>query len=261
MGSAGKLLGVIVLIIVVVAGAWAAWTYLPGLIPGLEEGEEGPGGGNATLNHAPTAIILINNQEAEEGEEFTVRVGQNITFDASSSYDPDEGDEIVYYEWTFGTVTMNEVNVTLNYTQKGDHEVELKVMDQQNAEGTTNVTIHVIPTDYSASITDFAHEGIILSVKENSTTTFPVQQEAVNASVSISITGISVVDTGAAGVSVEILDPFGEVLAENETEVLPQVTLEYYFKAEDFTITGDYTVQIECTAGTIMISGNIAVKY
>ena len=78
-------------------------------------------------------------------------VNQSVTFDASSSYDPDGN--ITSYEWNFGdgniTNTTHEI-IKHSYSEAGSYEVTLTVTDN---EGATNSTTKII-TVYSGAIFD-----------------------------------------------------------------------------------------------------------
>ena len=71
-------------------------------------------------------------------------VNQSITFNASTSYDPDG--TIVKYEWSFGEGT-NGIGkiVTHSYSSAGDYSVNLTVTDDDGATNTTSKLIKVYP--------------------------------------------------------------------------------------------------------------------
>jgi PKD repeat protein len=71
-------------------------------------------------------------------------VNQTITFDASSSYDPDG--QIVSYEWDFGDGTNGtEEIVNHSYSSPGNYTVNLTVTDDDSVMNSTNKTIIVYP--------------------------------------------------------------------------------------------------------------------
>jgi PKD repeat protein len=84
----------------------------------------------------PTAMITRT-----PNSEYVV-VGEQITFDASASFDPD-GD-IVKYSWKFGDGTT-ETGETLNYTyaKAGNYTVSLTVVDEHGISITNTTTITV----------------------------------------------------------------------------------------------------------------------
>jgi len=78
-------------------------------------------------------------------------VNQLVTFDASSSYDPDGN--ITNYEWDFGdgniTKTTHEI-IKHSYSEAGSYEVTLTVTDNEEAKNSTTKIITV----YSGAIFD-----------------------------------------------------------------------------------------------------------
>jgi hypothetical protein len=72
--------------------------------------------------------------------------GQTITFDATSSYDPDG--EITSYKWDFGdgwTLEGETSTATHSYSSGGDYTVILTVRDNDGAINTSTTTITVTP--------------------------------------------------------------------------------------------------------------------
>jgi len=75
--------------------------------------------------------------------------GQTITFDASSSYDPDG--EITSYKWDFGdgwSFESETGTVTHSYSSAGDYTVTLTVRDNDGAINTSTMTIRVSSFGY-----------------------------------------------------------------------------------------------------------------
>jgi len=69
-------------------------------------------------------------------------VDQNITFDASSSYDPDG--TIVKYEWDFGDGSKAEGKVVTHaYSKPGEYVVTLTVTDDGGARNSTSIVVAV----------------------------------------------------------------------------------------------------------------------
>jgi parallel beta-helix repeat protein len=73
---------------------------------------------------------LNNPPIADAGGPYSGYINQNVTFNASSSYDIDSGDEIISYQWDFGDSSIGQ-GVTINhmYTTEGNFTVELTVTD------------------------------------------------------------------------------------------------------------------------------------
>lgn len=83
----------------------------------------------------PTAMITITPKE-------NVVVGETITFDASTSFDPD-GD-IVKYSWKFGDgVTGTGVTLNHTYNEADDYTVSLTVVDEHGISISNTTTIQV----------------------------------------------------------------------------------------------------------------------
>ena len=72
-------------------------------------------------------------------------VNQPVTFDASSSYDPDGGN-ITNYKWDFGDGNITSTTaaiITHFYSKAGSYVVKLTVKDDEGAKNTTSKTITV----------------------------------------------------------------------------------------------------------------------
>jgi len=97
----------------------------------------GTGGGEAPSQH-PFASFIYSPENAT--------VDETITFNASSSYDPDG--TIVSYEWNFGdgnvTNTTHEI-LNHSYSEAGNYEVTLTVTDDDGVTNSTTKEITVYP--------------------------------------------------------------------------------------------------------------------
>jgi PKD repeat protein len=86
------------------------------------------------VNQPPVASFIWSPEKVNSGEE--------ITFDASGSYDPDG--QILSYSWDFGDGrTSTGMQVSQRYTTGGDYTVRLVVRDNDGAMGTLTRTVHV----------------------------------------------------------------------------------------------------------------------
>ena len=85
--------------------------------------------------------------------------GEEITFDASDSYDPDG--KITNYEWDFGdgniTNTTHEI-IKHSYSEAGSYNVTLTVTDDKGAKNSTTKMITVMPAQPSVSISTDKYE-------------------------------------------------------------------------------------------------------
>lgn len=104
---------------------------------GLQEGE---GGGCPQANEAPTAAFDFTPDDPVVGEE--------ISFDASGSSDPDGS--ISTFEWDFdGDETFEETGEQVShiYSEAGDFSATLRVTDDDGAEDTITKTVSVDKLD------------------------------------------------------------------------------------------------------------------
>ena len=87
-------------------------------------------------------------------------VNQSVTFDASSSYDPDGF--IVSYEWEFGdgnvTITDNPI-ITHSYSSAGTYTVNLTVTDNDGLKASISRQLTVSPTTPIPAITSCDAQG------------------------------------------------------------------------------------------------------
>ncbi|MCW7075329.1 MAG: right-handed parallel beta-helix repeat-containing protein, partial [Candidatus Methanospirare jalkutatii] len=83
-------------------------------------------------------------------------VNQSVTFDASSSYDPDGN--ITAYKWDFGDeniTSTTEEKITHIYTSSGNYIVNLTVTDDEGATNSTSKEVSVQPADTTPPIITF----------------------------------------------------------------------------------------------------------
>jgi glycosidase len=115
-------------------------------------------------NTATTPVIHITTSNpnlppvANAGSDFTTRVGRNVHFDGSGSYDPNGW--IVSYEWTTGdSGNMTGVNPSHTYTETGVYQVTLTVTDNEGATDDHSITVTVLE-QLESTRTDFREETI-----------------------------------------------------------------------------------------------------
>jgi len=83
-------------------------------------------------------------------------VNEPITFDASSSYDPDGGD-IVSYQWDFGngeTSISTNPSITYNYQERGSRTVTITISDNENTTASHSIDIIVFNKEFVQCIHD-----------------------------------------------------------------------------------------------------------
>lgn len=88
-----------------------------------------------TFNKPPQAVVKTDHT--------TIKIGQSVTLDASTSSDSDG--EIVSYEWSDveGNVLGSEVTLVYTFASVGTHEVKLKVTDDGGESSADTITITV----------------------------------------------------------------------------------------------------------------------
>lgn len=75
-------------------------------------------------------------------------INQNISFDGSSSYDPDTGDTITSYKWDFGDGATGEgVSIMHIYTSEGNFTVELTVIDSNGEKSNNTTFVNIVAQD------------------------------------------------------------------------------------------------------------------
>jgi len=99
------------------------------------------------LNQPPVADFTYAPAEPHVGEE--------VTFDASPSYDPDS--RITSYDWDFGDGSTGSGKETSHiYSSEGGYTVTLKVTDDKGATGSTSKTIEVLPKPNQPPVAKFS---------------------------------------------------------------------------------------------------------
>jgi len=80
-----------------------------------------------------------------------VRVGEPVTFTGSGTTDPDTGDVITAYSWSFGDGTVaTGVSVTHVFTTAGAHRAALAVTDSSGRTGSVEVPVMALaPTPHT----------------------------------------------------------------------------------------------------------------
>jgi len=125
--------------------------------------------GKSKGNPSKSDVVTTNTTVMKENQppiaSFTYspqhpKVNENITFNASSSYDPDG--TIVKYEWDFGDGSKAEGKVvTHSYSKAGDYTVTLTVTDDEGATNSTTKKIPVPPPAPEANISFNPSKSII----------------------------------------------------------------------------------------------------
>lgn len=119
---------IVVIVAIALAAGGASAAYFLGLFGGISHG---------AANHPPAASFIIKNS-------YSIRYGKPVSFDASSSSDPD-GDPLTY-EWDFGDgASGSEKEVSHTYNSAGNFVVKLTVSDGR---GGTNETSRIVKINH-----------------------------------------------------------------------------------------------------------------
>ena len=88
---------------------------------------------------------------ANAGADRSGKVSENISFDGSSSYDPDGA--IINYSWDFGDGSSDEgTSVQHIYSEPGDYVVTLQVTDDRGAYSTSSINVQTTWPVFSSNI-------------------------------------------------------------------------------------------------------------
>ena len=81
---------------------------------------------------------------ADAGGPYTGNTNNTLTFDGSSSYDPDSGDSISSYSWDFGDGSNGEgVSPQHAFSSDGNYTVELTVADSNGAQSKITTYVNI----------------------------------------------------------------------------------------------------------------------
>ncbi len=95
------------------------------------------GTAGAPANRAPVADFVFSPQ--------TGIAPLTVTFDGSASYDPDQGGQIVRYDWQFGDGTTGSGRtVNHNFDRRGTYIIKLTVIDDKGASGSRTASLQVL---------------------------------------------------------------------------------------------------------------------
>jgi len=115
---------------------------------------------NDTISSTGQATLHVGQNQppqANFGYSGVMVVGGGITFNGSSSYDP-EGHALTAYHWDFGDgTTADTAEATHAFTTEGDHIVTLTVTDNKGQTGSGDKSLHIVST--AAPQADFTITG------------------------------------------------------------------------------------------------------
>lgn len=213
------------------------------------------GGGDA--NKAPQADLEVNKDNGYAGEEFT--------FDAQGSSDPDG--EIETYRFDFGDGTpATEVNdedaarVTHVYTKGGQYTVTLTVIDdgKENTGSLSDDTSENIVVNERFRVASTAVSTLADGTNETEVP-FAVYEDANRFDLNVTIRSALV--TGSSEFKISVVDPSGETLAEKRESVGPGTTGKVVTLDGLLTEQGEHGLVIEAISGGGTAEGELRVIY
>jgi len=118
------------------------------------------GGGSDPPPYSPPPIVIPQNHppvaDASKGEPYEGYVREKITFDGSSSYDPDE-ENITTWLWNFGDGSNGTGEITTHtYNKPDSYNVILTVKDEAKAQGTCEISAIIIQPNRPPSNPDLS---------------------------------------------------------------------------------------------------------
>jgi PKD repeat protein len=214
-------------------------------------------GGHA--NQAPTARLEADRMKGWAGEEFT--------FDAQSSKDPDGN--ITSWAFDFGDGTKvtvqkeDDARVKHVYDKGGDYAVTVTVVDngrdngmeKKSDDATVKLSVNQrIPVD----------DQVVYAAPLNATQAgrhaqaFQVREGADRAEATLHLQSVLV--AGSSQVRVRLMDPAHNVLAEQTVTVEAAMNRTIEFAAP-LKSTGDHVLEIVAQSGGVRATGELRVLY
>ncbi|MHB1262641.1 MAG: PKD domain-containing protein [Thermoplasmatota archaeon] len=217
-------------------------------------------GGSDEGNRAPRAEIDADKATGQTGDEFT--------FDAQSSMDPDGN--LTSWEFDFGdgspkeTVTDEDAaRVKHTYLEGGEYIVTVKVIDDGTHDGLGELSdedsVHVAVDETSRVAAQVVRaEPVNTTAGSRMPVPFGVNDGADRATVNVTVQNALVV--GASEVRLRLLDPSGKVL-EEEVVSLPDTQpkdVEFDTMLESL---GNHTLEVVAVSGSARVTGELEVVY
>lgn len=217
-------------------------------------------GGSDDGNRAPRAELDADKATGQTGEEFT--------FDAQSSMDPDGN--ITSWEFDFGdgspkqTVTDEDAaRVKHTYLEGGEYIVTVKVVDDGTHDGLGELSdedsVHVAVDETSAVAAQVVRaQPVNTTAGSRMPVPFGVNDGADRATVNVTAQNALLV--GASEVRLRLLDPSGKVLEEEVVSLPDTQPKDVEFDAVLESL-GNHTLEVVAISGSARVSGELEVVY
>lgn len=209
-------------------------------------------------NRAPQAVLEADREKGWVGDEFT--------FDAQSSSDPDGN--VTTWEFDFGDGTKQTVTdddaarVKHAYTDGGEYVVTVKVIDDGTQDGlgekTDEESVRVAVDDRSPVATQVVRAPLNTSAGSRMAVPFDVNEGADRAKANLTLQ--NTLPAGASQVLVRILDPSGKVLEEQSVS-LPDTSEKDIELSTPLEAIDNHTLELVAESGSARVTGEIQRIY
>lgn len=210
-------------------------------------------------NRAPRAEIDADKTEGWVGDEFT--------FDAQSSSDPDGN--LTSWEFDFGDGTKQTVTeedaarVKHVYADGGEYLVTVRVVDDGAEDGLEmkddEDSIHIAVDERLPVVAQVVRaEPLNTTAGSIMTLDFDAEDGADRARVNVTVQNLLV--AGASEVRLRLLDPAGNVLEEQSVDLPDSQSKEVEFDAL-LSSLGNHTLEIVAESGSARVTGDLEVYY
>ena len=210
------------------------------------------GGGDDGGNAAPVAHLEADKDSAWAGEEFT--------FDAQDSTDPDGN----VTEWRFDFGDGTRMNVTDDdaarvkhaYARGGEYEVTVAVVDDGTQDGlgekASQASVRVAVDERSPVAANVVRTQLTTDSAGNLSVPFDVRDGADRSVANVTLQNLLV--AGASEVRLVLRDPSGAVLAEDTYVLNDTEPMEVELSA-DLDETGGHRLEVVAVSGAARVTG------
>jgi PKD repeat protein len=214
--------------------------------------------GTAATNQAPHAAL--------DADRTTAWAGQEFTFDAQASRDPDGNVTSWAFDFGDGTHTTvskaDDARVKHVYGEGGEYAATVTVTDDGRDGGlekkSDSASVHVAVNDKTAVPDQVVYAGPLNATPARMTQAFAVHAGAQTADVTLEMRSVLV--AGSSDVRIRIVGVDDSVLAEKSVTLTPAENQTVELSAA-LANNGDHRLEIVAQSGGIEVSGEIRVMY
>lgn len=210
-------------------------------------------------NRAPQAVLEADRDEAYAGEEFT--------FDAQSSSDPDG--QVTEWRFDFGDGTQTTVTdddaarVKHAYARGGEYIVTVTVVDDGDGEGlgerTDEDAVHVAVDERMPVAASVVRTPLNTSAGSELELPFQVNEGADRAVANVTLQNTLL--TGSSRVTLRFHDPSGNVIEEETYTLDSSEPKDVEFSSLLTDDVGNHTLEVVAESGSATVDGELEVLY